>query len=75
MIAALVLALAALIAAAPITPRQAALLEVLSHDDDVACSPAQLRAALPDAQFTPLGRLNGNEVVLATVGASCLCGA
>ena len=69
------MALAAVLAATSLTPRQVALFELLSHDEGIACSPGQLRAALPNARFTPLGRLAGDEVVLASIGASCLCGA
>lgn len=67
------------LAAAPATALDrphAALLSVLSRSDDSGgCTPAQLRAAAAGAGLSPLGRVEGDAVVLATVESPCLCGA
>jgi hypothetical protein len=67
---------AALVAASPLDAPHAALLAVVSASQDAgACAPAQLRKAVADASIRSLGRVAGDEVVLATIVAPCICGA
>ncbi|MEA2666671.1 MAG: hypothetical protein QOI11_3615 [Candidatus Eremiobacteraeota bacterium] len=74
--AAVLLAAAPVIAAAPLDRSHAALLSALVRGDGGAgCTSAQLRAAAAGAALRSLGRVEGDEVVLAAVEASCLCGA
>jgi hypothetical protein len=67
---------AALVAAAPLDAPHAAVLAVLSQGEDAAgCDAAQKRKAAAGATIRTLGRLEGEEVVLAMVADPCICGA
>lgn len=66
----------ALFAAAPLDSPHAAVLSVLSRDDDAAgCDAAQVRAAATSATIRRLGAIGGSDVVLANVANPCICGA
>ncbi|HEY0380940.1 MAG TPA: hypothetical protein VGC72_01965 [Candidatus Elarobacter sp.] len=65
----------ALLAAAPLDARHAAVLDALSAGNDAACTPAELRAQAADASVQPLGRVGGDDVVVAHLNGGCLCGA
>jgi ligand-binding SRPBCC domain-containing protein len=64
-------------AAAPPAAARAALATILANDNDfhAACTPAQQRAVVATAQLSTLGRLDGDDVVLAAVFNPCICGA
>ncbi len=64
---------AAPLAAAPLDTRHAAVLDAISSEG--GCTPAELRTAAAGASIRPLGRVDGRDVVLAQVFASCICGA
>jgi regulator of extracellular matrix RemA (YlzA/DUF370 family) len=67
---------AALIAAAPLDAPHAAVFTVLSHSQDAgSCEPAKLRAMAAAASIQRLGRVDGDDVVLAGVQDPCICGA
>jgi len=67
---------AAYIAAAPLDVPHAALLDVLRHHDDAAgCEAVQLQKAVASAPVRKLGRVGGDDVVLAEVFDPCICGA
>ncbi len=67
---------AALIAAAPLDAPHAALLTVLTSSDDAGgCEPAKLRTIAANASLRALGRVEGDDVVLAEVQDPCICGA
>jgi len=61
------------LAAAPLDPRHAAVLDTISSED--GCTPAELRTAAAGATIRTLGRAGGRDVVLVQVFASCICGA
>ena len=65
---------AALLAAAPLDARHAALLDALSADGQ-SCPPGELRAAAGGATIQSVGRVDGDDVVLAHLSGGCLCGA
>ena len=66
----------AALAAAPLDAPHAALLDVLRHDDNApGCEAVQLRKAVASAPVRKLGRVAGDEVVLAEVFDPCVCGA
>jgi hypothetical protein len=67
---------AAYIAAAPLDAPHAAVLQVISHGEDAgACSTAQKQKMAAEATLRTLGRLGGDDVVLALVADPCICGA
>jgi hypothetical protein len=67
---------AALLAAAPLDTRHAALLDAMSSDHGgMSCSAAELRAEAADATVQSVGRVDGDEVVVAHLNGGCLCGA
>lgn len=66
----------ALLAAAPLDASHSAVLDVLSKTGDAAsCDAAQQRKMAAAASIRRLGRLANDDVVLAQVGDSCICGA
>lgn len=71
------LAAAVLAAATPaLDAPHAAVLKILTTvDDGAACSPAEQWTIAKTATIRPIGRLGGDDVVLAAVYGSCLCGA
>jgi len=71
----LMLALAMLIAAAPLDRDRAALLHVLeSTAGGDGCSASERRVAAQTAGIARLGTIGGDAVLLASPHASCLCG-
>ena len=67
---------AALIAAAPLDAAHAAVLGVLTSSPDAgSCEPAALRKIAANASIRKLGRVDGDDVVLANVESPCICGA
>ncbi len=67
---------AASLAAAPLDAPHAAVLSVLSTSDDaVGCDAGQRRSLAANASIRTLGRAGGDDVVLAAVYGSCICGA
>jgi hypothetical protein len=78
------LMIAAVIAAAPLDARhgaaldapRAAVLGVLTNSPDAgSCEPAALRKMATNASIRKLGRVDGDDVVLAGVEDPCICGA
>ncbi len=67
--------IAALIAAAPLDAPHAAVLAVISHDENAGCSASELRKAAAQAPIRPLGRVGADAVILAEVYTPCICGA
>ncbi len=66
----------ALLAAAPLDARYAALLiAIVSDGGETGCPIAALRAEAADATIERVGRVNGNDVVVAHLSGGCLCGA
>ena len=65
----------ALLAAAPLDARHAAVLDAISAGNDMGCTPAQLRVEAADASVQTLGRAGSDEVVVAHLNGGCLCGA
>lgn len=66
---------AVLLAAAPLDAAHATLLHALAGETLTdGCSAAEQRAATASAAFTWLGRIDGSDVVLASVHGSCMCG-
>jgi len=64
-----------LLAAAPLDARHTAVLKAISGDSNaMGCTPAQLRAVAMDADIRPLGRVGGDDVVVAHLSGGCLCG-
>lgn len=78
------LAVAALLAVLPLGVPQiaatvadaahAALAAVIAHDS-MGCPPDDVRKSIGAAPVERLGRLDGDDVVLARVGSPCMCGA
>jgi hypothetical protein len=72
-------AVTALPSAAPAatSAARAALATVLANDREFGdtCTPAQQRTIVGAALFRTLGRLDGDDVVLATIYNPCICGA
>ena len=67
---------AAALAATPLDAPHAAVLSVLSTGYDAAgCDAAQRRSLAANASIRKLGRAGGDDVVLAAVYGSCICGA
>jgi len=67
---------AALFVAAPLDARHAALLDALSSDSGgMSCPPAELRSAAAGATIESVGRVDGDDVVVAHLNGGCLCGA
>lgn len=65
-----------LLAAAPLDTRHAALLDAMSSDQGgMSCTPPQLRAEAADADIRNVGRVDGDDVVVAHLNGGCLCGA
>jgi hypothetical protein len=65
-----------LLAAAPLDPPHAALLDVLRHGDDAAgCDAVKLQKAAASAPIRALGGAGGDRIVLAEVFDPCICGA
>lgn len=63
-------------AVAPLDPPRAALLEVLtSSDDATGCERSKLRGLAADATIRKLGRVDRDDVILASVQSPCICGA
>ena len=76
MLHALLLAAVLAVAAAPLDTRHAALLDAISSDrGGMSCSPAELRTAAADATIESVGRVDGDDVVVAHLNGGCLCGA
>ena len=76
MLHALLLAAALVAAATPLDTRHAALLDALSSDHGgMSCTPAELRTAAGDATIQNVGRVDGDDVVVAHLNGGCLCGA
>jgi hypothetical protein len=72
----LAMLVAAMIAAAPLDAPHAALLHVLSSDPDAgSCEAAKQRTIAAAALIRKLGRVGGEDVVLAAVEDPCICGA
>jgi len=68
------LLVAAALAAAPLDAAHAALMTVMSQGEAGGCDPAQFREAAAGADITTLGRVDGSDVVLASVHQPCICG-
>ena len=67
---------AALFAAAPLDAPHAAVLDVVSRGDDTSgCEPAQKRKIAASATIRKLGRVGGDDVIMAEVYDPCICGA
>ncbi|HEV3087198.1 MAG TPA: hypothetical protein VGX96_08245, partial [Candidatus Elarobacter sp.] len=68
---------AAYLAAAPLDAPHAALLDVLTRENDsmAACGAAKLQKISASATVKKLGRAGADEVVLAEVFDPCICGA
>ena len=66
---------AALLAAAPLDARHAALYDMLTAHDPMGCTQAQLRAVAADASIESVGRVDGDDVVIAHLNGGCLSGA
>jgi hypothetical protein len=60
-------------APAPLDARHAALLGVLSNYLTMGCTPAQLHAVAADATIESLGRVDGEDVILAQLKRGCPC--
>jgi hypothetical protein len=75
--AALVAALPQVAAAsAPLDAAHAAVRSIIENGDDAAgCRPDQKRELLANASIRKLGRVDGDEVVLAVIYGACICGA
>jgi regulator of extracellular matrix RemA (YlzA/DUF370 family) len=66
----------AVVAAAQLDAAHAAVLGVLTDSPDAGgCEPAALRKIAADASIRKLGRVDGDDVVLASVESPCICGA
>ena len=67
---------AAYVAAAPLDAPHAAVLGAISRDDvSAGCPPQELRRAASSASIRALGRVGGDDVILASVQSTCICGA
>jgi hypothetical protein len=66
---------AAYAATAPLDAAHAAVLTVLAHAETTGCDQPQLRDAAASARIRRLGRIAGDEVILAAVEQPCMCGA
>jgi len=76
MLYALLLGAALVAAATPLDTRHAALLDALTSDSGgMSCPPGQLRTAAADATIQSVGRVDGDDVVVAHLNGGCLCGA
>ena len=65
-----------LLAAAPLDARHAAVLDAISSEGaGMGCTPVQLREATAAADVRPLGRVDGDDVVIVHLSGGCLCGA
>lgn len=63
-------------ASAPLDRAHAAVRSVIESGDDAAgCRPDQKRELLANASIRKLGRVGGDDVVLAVVYGACICGA
>lgn len=72
----LVLILAMSVAVAPLDARHATLRSlIVTAGDGAGCTGAQLTSAVAGATFQRLGSIGGDEVALASVDDSCICGA
>jgi hypothetical protein len=72
----LVALMAAYLAAASLDAPRAAVLDVISRGDDASgCEPAQKRKMAASATIRKLGRIGGDDVVMAEVYDPCICGA
>ena len=72
----LIALLAAYVAAAPLDAQHTAVLQVISRGEDAgACSSEQKRKMAAEATLRRLGRVGGDDVVLALVADPCICGA
>ena len=60
-------------APAPLDTRHAALLDVLSNYETMGCTRAQLHAVASDAAIESVGRVDGDDVVLAHLKGGCPC--
>ena len=67
---------AAYLAVVPLDAHHAAVLDVISRGEDAAgCDAAQKRKAAAGADIRTLGRVGGDDVILAVVEDPCICGA
>ena len=62
-------------ATAPLDAPHAAVLSVISQAETTGCDQPQLREAAASARIRRLGRVAGDEVILADVQQPCICGA
>jgi hypothetical protein len=63
-------------ASAPLDRAHSAVRSIIENGDDAAgCRPDQKRELLANASIRKLGRIGGDDVVLAVVYGACICGA
>jgi hypothetical protein len=73
-VSAAALILAAAVAAGSLDPSRAALGHALQSELAGSCTPAEVNTILRDADFSPLGTVNGRKVILASPHGGCICG-